>query len=213
MFGGVHRLSRGHRIACTGTHFSELRFGLSYECGIRDRNCKVCLRTKVTRALCRRRTGEALPRAEKFGDVITADHKVLNEEGESRNNHRYAVVVQDLATQWSQSYPCKQKRSQVTEQSSQKFLEPSQKKKELFIVTFHWNMENLVNIHHGIIEHQHLIDPRQMALLKEPSDERKKELQQYCYNQGWMKDGGLILWNAIAICDMSKTCGQKGKLR
>ena len=40
-------------------------------------------------------------------DVITADHKILSEESESRNNHRYAVVVQDLATQWLQSYPRK----------------------------------------------------------------------------------------------------------
>ena len=63
----------------------------------------------MTRASCRRRTGEAPPRAEKFGDVITADDKVLNEEGESRNNHQYAFVVQDLATQWIQSYPCKTK--------------------------------------------------------------------------------------------------------
>ena len=52
----------------------------------------------MTRAPCRRRPGEAVPRAEKFGDLITADHKVHNEEGKSRNNHRYAVVVQDLAT-------------------------------------------------------------------------------------------------------------------
>ena len=53
----------------------------------KDRNCEVCLRTKMTRAPCRRRTGEALPRVEKSGDLITADHKILNEEGESRNNH------------------------------------------------------------------------------------------------------------------------------
>ena len=33
------------------------------------------------------------------GDSITADHKILGEGCESRNNHRYAVVVQDLATQ------------------------------------------------------------------------------------------------------------------
>ena len=33
-----------------------------------------------------------------FGDLITADHKVFNEEGESRNNHRYTAVVQDFAT-------------------------------------------------------------------------------------------------------------------
>ena len=45
----------------------------------KDRNCEVCLRTKMTRTLCRRRTGEAVPRAEKFGNLIEAAHKVLNE--------------------------------------------------------------------------------------------------------------------------------------
>ena len=71
-----------------------------------DRNCQICQRTKITRAPCRRRIGEAVPRAENFGDLITADHKVLSEGCESRNNHRDASVVQDLATQWIQSYPC-----------------------------------------------------------------------------------------------------------
>ena len=70
-------------------------------------NCGICLRTKITRASCTRRTGTVVPRAERFGDLITADHKVLSGESESRNNHRCAVVVQDLATQWIQSYPCK----------------------------------------------------------------------------------------------------------
>ena len=69
----------------------------------KDRNCEVCLRTKIRLAPCRRRTGKAVPRAEKFSDLITADHNVLNEESEPRNNHRYASVVQDLATQWIQS--------------------------------------------------------------------------------------------------------------
>ena len=65
----------------------------------KDRNCEICQRTKITRAPCRRRNGGAVPRAESFGDLITADHKVLSENCESRNNHRYAIVVQDLATQ------------------------------------------------------------------------------------------------------------------
>ena len=73
----------------------------------KDRNCEICKRTKITRAPCRRRNGEAVPRAVNFGDLITADHKVLSDNCESRNNHRYAVVVQDLATQWIQAYPCK----------------------------------------------------------------------------------------------------------
>ena len=93
----------------------------------KDRNCEICKRTKITRAPCRRRNGEAVPRAANFGDLITADHKVLIDNCESRNNHRYAVVVQDLATQWIQAYPCKNKTSQETQRSSQKFLEPERK--------------------------------------------------------------------------------------
>ena len=90
----------------------------------KGRNCEICKRTKITRATCRRLNGEAVPRAEKFGDLITADHKVLSDNCESRNNHRYAVVVQDVATQWIQAYPCKTKTSQETQRSLQKFLEP-----------------------------------------------------------------------------------------
>ena len=73
------------------------------------------MRTKITRALCRKRIGAAILRAENVGDLITADHKVLGEGCESRNNHRYAVVVQDMATQLIQSYWCKTKTSQAKE--------------------------------------------------------------------------------------------------
>ena len=55
---------------------------------------------QTMRASCRRRAGTVVPRAENVGDLITADHKVLSEVSESRNNHRYAIVVQDMATQW-----------------------------------------------------------------------------------------------------------------
>ena len=93
----------------------------------KDPNCDICLKTKITRAYCRRRANAVMPRAENFGDLIAADHKVLSEESETRNNHRYAVVVQDLATQWLQSYQCKTKTSQETQKSLQKFLEPTRK--------------------------------------------------------------------------------------
>ena len=98
----------------------------------KDRNCEICKRTKITRAPCRRRKGEAVPGADNFGDLITADHKVLSDNCESRNNHRYAVVVQDLATQWIQAYPCKNKTSQETQRSLQKFLEPERKPKVIY---------------------------------------------------------------------------------
>ena len=63
---------------------------------------------------------------------ICADHKTLGEGCESRNNHRYAVVGQDLATQWIQSNPCKTKYSQETEKSLHKFLEPTRKPKVIY---------------------------------------------------------------------------------
>ena len=50
----------------------------------KDRNCEISQRTKITRVPCRRRSGEAVPRAVNFGDLITADHKVLSDNCESR---------------------------------------------------------------------------------------------------------------------------------
>ena len=39
----------------------------------KDRNCEIFKRTKITRAPCRRRNGEAVPRAANFGDLITVE--------------------------------------------------------------------------------------------------------------------------------------------
>ena len=123
----------------------------------KDRNCEICQRTNITRALCRRRIGGAVLRAENFGDLITADHKVLSESCESRNNHRYAIVVQDLATQWIQSYPCRTKTSQETQRSSQKFLGQMGSLKS-FTLTIPWNMAKPLKIFPGIIVRRHHTD-------------------------------------------------------
>ena len=98
----------------------------------KNRNYEICQRIKITRAPCRRRINGVVHRAEKIRDLTTADHKILSESCESRNNHRYAIVVQDLATQWMQSYPCNAKTSQETERSLQKFLEPSRMSKVIY---------------------------------------------------------------------------------
>ena len=104
----------------------------------KDRNWEICQKTNITRAPCRRRIGEAVPRAENFGDLITTDHKLVSEGCESRNKHRYAVMVQDLATQWIQSCPCKTKTSQETQRSLQKFLVPNRKPK---VINTHNSLE------------------------------------------------------------------------
>ena len=99
----------------------------------KDRNCEICKKTKITRAPCRRRNGGSRTSCcQIFGDLTTADHKVLSDNCESRNNHRYAVVVQDLATQWIQAYPCQKKTSQETQRSLQKFLEPERNPKVIY---------------------------------------------------------------------------------
>ena len=41
-------------------------------------------------------------------------------------------MVQDLATQWLQSYQCKTQTSQETQKSSRKFLEPTKKPKVIY---------------------------------------------------------------------------------
>ena len=132
----------------------------------KDRNCEICKRTKITRAPCRRRHGEAVPRAEKFGDLIAADHKVLSDNCESRNNHWYAVVVQDFATQWILAYPCKTKTSQETQRSLQKFLEPDRNPKVIYTDNS-LDSAKLVKISPGIIARLHHTDRRLMGLLKE----------------------------------------------
>ena len=144
MVRGVHRDFRRRRSVGikvhTCKHFSGFRFGTSYKSGIeeaqylyfaKDRNSEICKRTKITKAPCRNLTGEGVPRAENFGDLITADHEVLNEGCEPRDNHRYATVIQDLTTQ-----PCKTKTSEETEKSSRKILQPSEKTKVIYIDNF-----------------------------------------------------------------------------
>ena len=176
----------------------------------KDRNCEICKRTKITTAPCRRRTGEKLPRAEKFGDLITADYKVLNEDGESPNKYRYAVVVQDLATQWIQSYPCKKKLLRWREGVYDSFSSRLKSQKS-FTLTIRWNLVNSVKIYHGIIVFLHSIDPRWLGLPREQCAEQRKEHLPYCCNLAWMKNGGLFLWNAMAICEVFKISWQMWK--
>ena len=95
----------------------------------KDPNFGICLKTKITSASCRRRAGTVVSKAENGDFLITSDHKVLSQGSESRDSHRCAVVVQDSATQWLQSYPCKTKPSQETQKNLMKFLEPTRKPK------------------------------------------------------------------------------------
>ena len=77
-------------------------------------------------------------------------------------------MVQDLATEWirfSRTRAGQQllrRRKRVYESFSSRL-----KSRKTLTLTIRWNVANLVKIYHGIIEPQHLIDPRHMELLKE----------------------------------------------
>ena len=126
MVGGLRREPRDRRSILSRRYFSRLRSGTSCKSDITQAQYFILTSQKnqIARSASEPRSQgplaeDALAKlylgADIFGDLMKADHKVLNDEGESRNNHRYVVVDQDLATQWIQSYPCKTKTSQETE--------------------------------------------------------------------------------------------------
>ena len=78
--------------------------------------------------------------------MIQAERK-----GESRNNHQFAAVVQDLAMRWIQSHPCETKTSQETKKNLRKFPEPSQKPEVIHTNDIR-NLASIVKNFHGIIE-------------------------------------------------------------
>ena len=168
-----------------------------------DRNCESCQRTKITTASCRRRIGEAVPRPEKFGDLITADHKVLSDNCESRNNHRYAIVVQDLATQWIQSSPCKTKTSQETQRSLQKFLEPNRKPKVTYTdnsLEFGKACEDLSWNHCTSTPHRSKTNGTAERAVRRVKEGTSAALLQSCLNEKWWQ----IPWNVTPVCETSQ---------
>ena len=153
----------------------------------------------------RRRTGTAVPRVEHVGDLITIDHKVLSEECESRNNHRYAVVVQVWASRWLQSYPCKTKTSQETQKSLMKFLELDRKPKVIY-------NDNSVKIGRsceenfpGIIARLHHTDRRLMVLRKEQCAGLRKDVCGIvAVRSGW-KMVGRFYWMLVLSVEYSRS--------
>ena len=140
----------------------------------KDPNCDICLKTKITKASCRKRTGAAVPRPKNFGDLITSHHKVS-----VKKVNRVTIIdmpwwYKIWAAQWKQSYPCKRKTSQKAQKSLLKFLEPTRKPKVIYT-------DN--SLEFGKSSEGHL---------------------QYCCNQVWTKNRGRIPWSGTAFCETFK---------
>ena len=86
-----------------------------------------------------------------MGDLITADRKVLSEGCESRNNHRYAVVVQDLATSMDPGTSVqKQNFTRNPREACKSSWNPRGNQKS-FTLTIPWNLASLLKNYTGII--------------------------------------------------------------
>ena len=176
----------------------------------KDGNCEICLWTKMTRAPFRRRTGETLPRAE----VWWLDYLITGSSMRRVNHGTITGALSLFKILPLNGFNLIHAKQRLHRRRKRVYESPrAVAKNKLFTRTIQWKLKNCVKIFPGIIEPQHLIDLRQMALLKEPQDEWKKEPQQYCCNQDWMEGAWLILWNAIATCEMSQTSWQTEKLR
>ena len=170
------------------------------------------LENQITRVPCRRRNKESMPRAEKFGDLITADHKVLNEGSESQNNQRYARgtryrhSVDTILSVWKQEF------AEDGEEST-KISGAVTKARSYFYTQFVriWQILWRIIMESSNVYTLSLKNKRNCRTSFH--DEWKREHQPYYWNPDWMISGGRILWNAIAICDMSRTSWQTGKLR
>ena len=123
--------------------------------------------------------------AEKYDDLITAEHKVFNEGRESRNNHRCAAVVQVLATQWN---PCQAKTSQETEKNLRKFTEAKSYPYVQFILIWQVLWRIIMESHRTATPHQSEtseIAGRAVRLIKEVTS---AVLLQSGLNKQWWSD-------------------------
>ena len=144
-------------------------------------------RTKITRAPCRKRTGDAVSRAENFGDFIKADQKVLSEGCESRNNHRLAVGGARFNHSLVQRYPFMKPNLLKRRKGVYGSFSSCRRSRKSSFQTLHWNLRKPKKNYHGIKVLQSLIDLRRMVLLRQ----QYAELKNLCsILAAWMKSGG-----------------------
>ena len=118
-----------------------------------------------------------------------------------------------LPTQWIQSYPCKTKASQESEKSLRKFLEPSQKPKGIYTdnsLEVWKSCEELSWNHRTSTPHRCETNGIAESAVRRVKEGTSAVLLQSGLDEKWWY---WFLWNAVVICEMSKTFWQMGKTR
>jgi len=75
---------------------------------------------------------DQLPEPKGFADALTADHKILNEDDESREFDRVALIVMDRFTRWLQGYAANSKNAKEVQRDLQRFLGPQTKPQHVY---------------------------------------------------------------------------------
>ena len=116
----------------------------------KDRNCEICQRTKITMAPYRRRIGGAVPRAENFGDLMTADHKFLVKDV----NLETIIDMQSWCRTWPPNGSSRIRAQQKLLKKHKGACKSSQSRigsLKSFTLTILWNSAKPVKISPGII--------------------------------------------------------------
>ena len=177
---------------------------------LKDRNCEICQRNKTHKGPWRRRIGRVVLRAENFGDLITADHKVQSEGCESRNNHRYAIVVQDMDPMDPVISVQNKKLLRNTNDILKVLGARLETKGHL-----HWQFRGIRQVLRGIILETLCVNPHRSEtseIAEVQCAEWRKAPLPCCCNQISMKNGGHIPWNAMPICATFKISCLMGRL-
>ena len=113
------------------------------------------------------------------GDLITADHKVLNEESESRRQSPVRCRCSKSCHSVDSILPV---QNEVFTGDGKEFTKVPRAVSE----DLSWN-------HCTSTPHR----SQTSGITETAARGGKKELQPYCYNQDWMKDGGLFLFIGV----------------
>ena len=158
----------------------------------KDKNCDICMRTKITRTLCRKRTGAAMPRAEKCWWL---------DNGRSQDSQWRMWISKQSPTCCRGTYriwqlngfnhTCSKQKLLRKQRTAYKSSWSRRGNQKSFTLSIPWNSAKLLKTYLGIIVRQHLTVQKQIWLMRERH--RVKEgasavLLQSCLDEKWWVD-------------------------
>ena len=133
---------------------------------LKDRNCEICKRTKITRAPCRRRNGETVLRVVNLGRIDNS--RAQSPKRQMRISKQSSKCSRGAGLRHSKgSRPIRAKKNGRKHKEACKSSWNPRGSLKSFTLTILWNSAKLVKISLGIIARLHHTDRRTMALQKE----------------------------------------------